>query len=66
MNTQEQVLQSLLQPIKWNWSSSIRARQNLVIRRRQAVRNVYPFLTADQKKRADTWFKEEAHSGLWD
>lgn len=65
MNSQEEKLNELLQPIPWDWSSSIRARQNLVTERRSAVLNVLPFLTGEQLERATEWLDENKHSGLW-
>jgi hypothetical protein len=64
--TREKALAKLLQPITWNWSSPIRARQELVYRKRDDVRTIYPFLTTEEKIQADKWFKEESHSDLWE
>ena len=61
-----EALDKLLQPIIWDWSSSIRARQNLVCSRRDKVRLVLPFLTGNDLDRADKWLAENKHSGLWD
>ena len=65
MNRKEK-LDQLLRPIEWDWSSSVRARQNLVSLRHAAVANVYPFLDAEERKRADEWRVNESHSDLWD
>lgn len=62
----KEALKELLQPITWNWSSSIAFRQILVTKKRLAVKNAYPFLTDDEKKLADKWLEEEKHDGLWD
>ena len=64
--TREKALNNLLQPITWNWGSSIKARQDLVSKRFNDVRTAYPFLTDDEKAKADKWKKDESHSGLWD
>lgn len=66
MKSREDALKELLKPIKWSWSSSIYARQNLVSKRHAAVDNVYPFLTDEEKQLADAWFEKESYSGLWD
>lgn len=62
----EQALNTLLQPITWDWSSSVRSRQNLVIRRRNEVKTAMPFMTPEELERANKWLKDEAHSDLWD
>ena len=64
--SRELALQILLLPIEWNWSSSISARQNLVLARRRDVAISYPFMNDEEKAKADKWFKEEEHGGLWD
>ena len=64
--TREDALAELLRPITWDWSSSIRARQNLVVKRHDQVRTAYPFMSDDEKAKADKWSAEESHSGLWD
>lgn len=61
-----QALNKLLQPIVWDWSSSIRARQNLVCSRHEKVRLVIPFLSGEDLERANNWLSENKHSGLWD
>ena len=61
-----EVLDKLLQPITWDWSSSICARQNLVCLRHDKVRLVLPFLTGNDLERANKWLAENKHSGLWD
>lgn len=66
MGKRDKALTKLLEPIEWGWDSSIRARQNLVVARRQEVRTVYPFLTKDEKVRADKWLEDNAFRGLWD
>jgi hypothetical protein len=62
----EETLAQLLRPIEWSWSSSVRARQNMVVERRKAVANAYPFLDTSERERADLWLKKEKHSDLWD
>jgi hypothetical protein len=64
--SREVALHILLLPIEWNWSSSIGARQNLVLSRRRDVAVSYPFMNDEEKAKADKWFKEEEHGGLWD
>lgn len=59
-------LEKLLQPIRWDLSSSIRARQNLVESRHKAVNQVIPFLFEDELVQVNKWIKENKHSGLWD
>lgn len=66
MTTRQEAMTNLLRPIKWDWSSNIRARQNLVCNRHEEVRTVYQFMSDDEKKRADKWFIDEDHSELWD
>ncbi|USV40924.1 hypothetical protein [Xanthomonas phage BUDD] len=66
MINREEYLDKLLAPILWDWSSSIRARQNLVYSRHDLVRAAYPLMTEEEQARAKKWFKEESHSGLWD
>ena len=65
-HTRESALATLLEPIKLDWSSGIRARQALVISRRAHVKAAYPFMTDEEKAKADEWFKNESHEGLWD
>lgn len=62
----EDALSQLLIPIVWDMSSSIRARQNLVTARHNAVHDVYPFLKKKEKAQADAWFANESHSDLWE
>ena len=64
--TRKEALDKLLQPITWNWSSPVRARQNLVSSRHSQVRTVYPFLLDDERGLADAWFKDNRFSDLWD
>lgn len=59
-------LDALLAPIEWNWESSIRARQNYVGIRRNAVATALPFLTDEELARAYEWLEKERHEGLWD
>lgn len=59
-------LEELLKPIKWSLNSSVNARRNLVREKHNKVETVYPFLTSEERILADTWLKEESHSGLWD
>ena len=66
MTTRQEAMTNLLRPIKWDLSSNISARQNLVCNRHEEVRTVYPFMSDDEKKRADKWFIDEDHSELWD
>lgn len=61
-----EALDKLLQPIVWDYSSSIRARQNLVCSRHDKVKLVLPFLTGNDLQRALKWLCENKHSGLWD
>jgi hypothetical protein len=61
-----EALDKLLEPIVWSMSSSIRARQNLVHSRFDAVAKVEPFLNEEELKRVEKWRKKEKHSGLWD
>jgi hypothetical protein len=65
-SSREAAIKHLLRPIKWDWSSSIRARQNLVSARHIEVTSDRPLLTAEERARADAWAKAEAHAGLWD
>lgn len=65
MNKNE-ILDTLLSPITWDWSSSIRARQNLVCSRHDQVKLVLPFLSEEDLERANKWLLENKHSGLWD
>lgn len=59
-------LDKLLEPITWDWSSSIRARQNLVFSRHEKVRLVLPFLSGSDLEKANKWLVENKHSGLWE
>lgn len=65
MNKNES-LDNLLEPIIWDWSSSIRARQNLVCTRHDKVSLILPFLSGEDLDRANKWIKDNKHSGLWD
>jgi hypothetical protein len=64
--TREQALSRLLSPIEWHPSSSIPARKALVVRRHERLDIVLPFLTEEEKDKAEKWRKEEQHNGLWD
>ncbi|WEM34233.1 hypothetical protein [Xanthomonas phage X1] len=66
MSYREEYINQLLRPILWDWSSSIRARQNLVCKRHGLVNAAYPLMTESEQERAKQWFKDESHSGLWD
>lgn len=66
MSLRDDAINKLLEPINWDWSSSIRSRQNWVSERHSQVRRAYPLMLDEEKARADQWFKDEAHSGLWD
>ena len=56
----------LLKPIEWCWSSCIRSRQNLVIKRRNEVQLILPFTGGKMRALMEQWLEEEEHSGLWD
>jgi hypothetical protein len=64
--TSKEMLDKLLEPITWSWSSSIRARQNLVESRREKVTLVLPFLSEEDTSKANKWLSDNKHSGLWD
>lgn len=65
-NERDELLDKLLEPIIWSYSTSIRYRQDLVVKRRSEVRLVYPFLTEDEKARAKEWLRKERYEGLWE
>ena len=64
--TRKEALDKLLDPIVWDWSSSIDSRKGLVISRRDAVRAVHPFLTELELVRTKEWLVNERHIELWD
>ena len=64
--SREQALALMLQPITWSPSSSIQGRQNQVIKTREEVFLVFPFLTADEQLKALYWLNRERHEDLWD
>lgn len=64
--SRDEAFDKLLIPITWVLSSRIIDRKDLVNSRHKEVRLVYPFLTDEEKKRADEWFESESHSALWD
>ncbi len=66
VSEKDRVLNKMLEPIVWDWSSSITARQNLVSYRHRQVRLVLPFLYGEDLDRAKKWLEEERHSDLWD
>lgn len=66
MVDRQKALYDLLRPIRWDWSSSVRARQNVVLSRHRLVRAAYPFMDDVERAQADEWFKAEAHGGLWE
>jgi hypothetical protein len=66
MDNRELSLKVLLIPITWDWRTSVRQRQNIVIEARALVRNVYPFLNDDERKLADRWLETEKHIYLWE
>lgn len=59
-------LKVLLVPIKWNWSSSVSSRRNLVAEKRHEVCLIKPFTNGVARSLVDQWLEEEKHSGLWD
>ena len=59
-------LYTILKPIKWDLSSSVASRKNLVNERRKVVYDALPFLLGDEITMAIEWLKKEQHSGLWD
>lgn len=61
-----EVFSRLIEPIKLDYTSSIRARQNGVSSRHEKLLFVYPFLNDEEKALADQWFKDNKFSGLWD
>jgi hypothetical protein len=65
-NERTRALFKALKPIQWDWSSSIRARQNLVTERFRTVNTILPFLTKTEKKLVKEWKKENNSSELWD
>jgi hypothetical protein len=66
MKSRKVALEELLLPIRWSMSSSVRARQNLVMERHKAVAIAYPFFNDKEREQADAWIASEIYSGLWD
>lgn len=60
------VAHRMLQPIEWNWSSSIGSRKSLVTSKREKVKNVLPFTSGVMRKFMLQWLEEEKHLGLWE
>lgn len=59
-------LRELLRPIKWDWSSSTRSKQNVVIARHKLVRAAFPFMDPAEQMAARHWFSDEGHGDLWE
>lgn len=66
IESRSDALKRLLKPITWNCTTSIQSRKDLVMKSRQEVRTILPFLNPDELARAKKWLDEEHHNGLWD
>lgn len=66
MVDRQKAMYDLLRPIRWDWSSSVSARRNLVVSRHRLVRAAYPFMDQDERQAADEWFERERHGSLWE
>lgn len=64
--TREEVVEHLLRPIKWSWSSSIEYRKAVITARYDSIKLVYHFLTKEEKRRFDKWDKDNNNRELWD
>lgn len=58
-------LEELLQPITWFRNAGIAYKRKVVMQRRDAVHNAYPFMNESEKQKADEWLKTEKHEELF-
>lgn len=65
-NERLQTLFRALEPIQWDWDSSIRYRQNLVTERQNTIETLLPFLNNAEKRLVEQWKEENHNSGLWE
>lgn len=62
--TDEQ-LDKLLEPVTWDWSSTIKYRRELVRSRRAAVIDCMDSMNARQIERAEAWLKSNTFHDLF-
>lgn len=58
-------LEELLQPITWFKNAGVSYKRKIVMQRRDAVHNAYPFMSDIEKEKTDIWLKAEKHEELF-
>ena len=66
VKSRSEAFESLLEPIRWDWSTSVQYRRELVSRRRREMTAVYPFLNEAEQELAIAWLKDNRHEELWE